>query len=71
MGDPDTKFEGTKEIKDFRLISMMGCVYKVVAKAPARKIRKVMGGLMGEVQMAFAQDRRILDRALIVCESVH
>ena len=42
------KFEGAKEMKDFRPISMVGCVYKIIAMILARRIRKVMGGLIGE-----------------------
>ena len=32
------KFEAAKEMKDFRPISMVGCVYKVIAKVLSRRI---------------------------------
>ena len=43
------KFEGAKEIKGFRPISMVGCIYKVVAKILVRRLRSVMGALVGKV----------------------
>lgn len=58
-------------MKDFRPISMVDYVYKVIAKVLARRIQSVMDGLVGEVQIAFIHDRKILDGALIACESVH
>nr|XP_025628637.1 uncharacterized protein LOC112721825 [Arachis hypogaea] len=64
------KLVGAKEIKDFRPISMMGCVYKVISKVLVRKMRTVMPGLVGETQSAFVQGRKIHDGALIVCETV-
>ena len=65
------KFEGAKEMNDYRPISMVGCEYKVIAKVLSRRIRNVMSSLVGEVQTAFIQDRKILDGPLIACELVH
>ena len=65
------KFEEAREMNEFKPISMVGCVYKVIAKIFAWRICNVMGGLVGEVQTAFIQDRKILDGALITCESMH
>ncbi|XP_072076837.1 uncharacterized protein [Arachis hypogaea] len=65
------KFVGAKEIKDFRPISMVGCVYKVISKVLVRKMRSVMPGLVGETQTAFVKGRKIHDGALIACETVH
>ena len=64
------KYEGAVEIKDYRPNSMVGCVYKVIAKLLVNKIRKVMGNLVEETQTAFVQDRQILDGALIACEAI-
>ena len=44
------KFEGAKDIKDLRPISMVGCAYKVIAKILANRMQNVMGFLGGEVQ---------------------
>ena len=35
-------------MKDFKPISMIGRVYKVISKVLANRIRNVMGGLVGE-----------------------
>ena len=48
-----TKFEGASEMKDFRPISMVGCIYKVIAKILVRMLRGVMNDLVGESQLAF------------------
>ena len=65
------KFEGAKEMKDYRPISMVSYVYRVIAKILERRTRKVMGEMVGEPQSAFIQDRKILDDALIAYKSVH
>ncbi|XP_020973015.1 uncharacterized protein LOC110269490 [Arachis ipaensis] len=64
------KFVAAKEIKDFRSISMVGCVYKVISKVLVRRMRTVMPGLVGETQSVFVKGRKIYDGALIACETV-
>ena len=64
-------FEGAEEIKDFRPISTVACVYKVIAKVLARRLKGVMPGLVGETQCAFVSGRHISDCALIACEAMH
>ena len=49
------KIDEAKEIKDFRPISMIGCIYKVVAKVLANRLRSMMPGLIGETQSAYVQ----------------
>ena len=65
------KFDSANKIKDFRSISMISCIYKVIAKILANRLRTVMNGLVGETQTAFIQGRQILDGTLISCEVVH
>ena len=65
------KFDGTKDMKDFRPISMVGCIYKMISKILARRLKSVMNGLVEENKSAFIQRRQILDGALIGCEIVH
>jgi hypothetical protein len=36
------KVHGAKEIKDFRPISLVGSIYKIIAKVLANKMRKVI-----------------------------
>ncbi|XP_052110107.1 uncharacterized protein LOC127741497 [Arachis duranensis] len=65
------KFVGAEEIKDLRLISMVGCVYKVISKVLVRRMRSVMPAIVGETQSAFVKGRKIHDGALIACETVN
>ncbi|XP_057762819.1 uncharacterized protein LOC130982753 [Arachis stenosperma] len=64
------KFVGAKEINDLTLISMVGCIYKMISKVLTRRMRSVMSGLVGESRSAFVKGRRIHDGALIACETV-
>lgn len=50
---------------------MVGCIYKIIAKILALRIKKVMPSLVGETQSAFIAERQILDGALIANEVVH
>ncbi|XP_057740498.1 uncharacterized protein LOC130957668 [Arachis stenosperma] len=65
------KFIGAREIKDLRLISMVGCDYKVIYKVLVRRMWKVMPGLVGETQSVFVKGSKIHEGALIACETVH
>ncbi|XP_072058019.1 uncharacterized protein [Arachis hypogaea] len=65
------KFIGAKEIKDLRLISMVGCVYKVISKVLVRRMRPVIPTLVRETQNVFVRGRKIHDGALIACKMVN
>jgi len=59
------------EVKDYRPISMVGSVYKVIAKILSKRLRKFLPILVGESQTAFLRGRQILDGALIANEVVN
>ena len=65
------KIEGVVDMKDFRPISMVHCLYKVIAKVLSRRIREVMEDLVRESQSAFVKGRQIMDRALVANEVVY
>ena len=48
------------EIKDFRPISLVGEVYKILAKVLASRLRMVLGEIISAPQNAFVLNRQIL-----------
>ncbi|GKA81332.1 RNA-directed DNA polymerase, eukaryota [Tanacetum coccineum] len=55
-------------VEDFRPISLIGSLYKIIAKILANRLVGVLGDLVSEVQSAFVADRQILDGPLILNE---
>ena len=55
-------------IKDFRPISLVGSVYKLLSKVLANRLRVVMDNLISETQNSFVGGRQILDSVLIANE---
>nr|GEU53246.1 RNA-directed DNA polymerase, eukaryota, reverse transcriptase zinc-binding domain protein [Tanacetum cinerariifolium] len=54
--------------KKFRPISLIGSIYKIIAKILANRIVEVLGDVVNEVQSAFIGERQILDGPFILNE---
>ncbi|GKA81793.1 RNA-directed DNA polymerase, eukaryota [Tanacetum coccineum] len=55
---------------DYRPISLIGCVYKVISKLLASRLAKVIGSVISPNQSAFIKGRQILDGCLIANEII-
>ncbi|GJT29058.1 RNA-directed DNA polymerase, eukaryota [Tanacetum coccineum] len=66
-----SKFQGAKMVKDYRPISLIGSLYKIITKLLANRLVTVIDGLVNEVQSAFIANRQILDGPFILNEIIH
>jgi exonuclease III len=57
-------------LSDFRPISLLGCLYKLVAKVLAARLGKVMDSLINSTQSAFIKGRNLVDGVVVVNEVV-
>lgn len=51
---------GAKDLKDFRPISLVGSIYKLLAKMLVNRLKKVVGKVISKSQNAFVEGRQIL-----------
>ncbi|KAL4313034.1 hypothetical protein GQ457_01G003880 [Hibiscus cannabinus] len=52
-------------MEDYRPISLVGCIYKVLAKVLALRLSRILEEVIGETQFAFCPSKQILDCSLI------
>ncbi|GAU35959.1 hypothetical protein TSUD_207630 [Trifolium subterraneum] len=64
------KIDSPQQLNDFRPISLVDNLYKILAKVLANKLRLVIGSVISESQTVFVKDRQILDGILIANEVV-
>ncbi|GAU51587.1 hypothetical protein TSUD_414310 [Trifolium subterraneum] len=64
------KVDSPQRLNDFRPISLVGSLYKILAKVLANRLRLVVGSVISESQSAFVKGRQILDGILIANEVV-
>ncbi|KAK2383073.1 hypothetical protein QL285_070563 [Trifolium repens] len=57
-------------ISDFRPISLLGCLYKIIAKVLTSRLARVMDTVISSTQSAFIKGRNLVDGVLVVNEVV-
>lgn len=60
------KKKGAFELRDYMPISLIGSVYKIVAKVLAGRLKLVVGKLVSSYQNAFIKQRQITDATSVV-----
>ena len=64
------KKENEVDIKDYRPISLVGGLYKILAKVLDNRLRRVVGQLVSTAQNVFVEGRQILDAMLIANKAI-
>jgi len=59
-----------QRLNDYRPISLVGSLYKVLAKLLANRLKGVIGSVVFDSQSAFVKERQILDGILVANEVV-
>lgn len=62
------KVKDPLSLNEYRPINLIGCVYKILAKALSSRHKMMFGYVIDEVQTAFIENRNILDGPLIINE---
>ena len=61
---------GAEDINEFRPISLVSDLYKILAKVLAKRLKKVVGKVASKSHNAFREEMQILDVVLIAKEVV-
>ncbi|GKU97025.1 hypothetical protein SLEP1_g10208 [Rubroshorea leprosula] len=62
--------ENPQRIEEYRPISLIGVMYKIIVKLLANRLRKVLDKVIGEQQMAFIEGRQLVDGVVIANEVI-
>ena len=57
-------------LNEFRSISLVGCIYKILAKVLANRVRDVLDEVIEPNQFSFTKGRQILDCSLVANEVI-
>nr|GEY58757.1 RNA-directed DNA polymerase, eukaryota [Tanacetum cinerariifolium] len=58
------------DYNDYRPISLIGCIYKVVTKVLSNRLAPIISDLVSDTQSAFVANRRILDGPFIISKVI-
>jgi len=58
------------ELNEYRPISLVGCIYKILSKVLANRLSKVLPSVIDVNQFAFLEGRGLLDNVLVANETV-
>ena len=61
---------GADDLRDYRPISLVGGLYKLLAKVLTNRLKKVVSKMVSPTQNAFIEKRQILDAALIANKAI-
>ncbi|GKV15062.1 hypothetical protein SLEP1_g25863 [Rubroshorea leprosula] len=64
------KVENPVRIEEYKPISLVGVMYKILAKLLANRLQEVLGNKIGEQQMAFLKGRQLMDGVVIANEVI-
>ncbi|RVX11415.1 LINE-1 reverse transcriptase-like [Vitis vinifera] len=64
------KKNGAEDLRDFRPISLVGSLYKWLAKVLANRLKRAVGKVVSKAQGAFVEGRQILNVVLIANEAI-
>jgi len=64
------KVSSPLSLKDFRPISLLGCLYKLLAKVLASRLACVINSIISKSQSAFIKGRNLVDGVLVANELV-
>nr|KYP32205.1 Putative ribonuclease H protein At1g65750 family [Cajanus cajan] len=60
----------TEEEVNFRPISLLGCLYKIISKVLVNRLRGILPSIISENQSAFIPGRHLLDSFLVASEAI-
>jgi len=64
------KVHDPQSLNKYRPISLIGCVYKIVAKVLSRRLKKVLPTIIDEQQTTFVEGRHLLHSMVIANEVI-